>query len=126
MGAIYPGLSLGGGQLAPDASGRNTTGCFINGRQLHALDVMRLQAMGVMTLPGHWWLDGNGSYGMAGNPFPLGNLRLQAMATAPGGRWGGQANSWSTNMGSYGGTDGQGFIYVGETGPNGFSYCSGP
>jgi hypothetical protein len=81
--------------------------------------------MGVMTMPGNWWLDANGNYGMAGNPFPLGNLKLQAMAAAPGGRWGGQSTSWSTSGGSFGGTDGQGFSYVGMSGPGGFTYCSG-
>jgi hypothetical protein len=102
MGTILAGLSLGGGPLAPDASGQSGTSCFINGRELHALDIMALQAMGILTLPGHWWLDANGSYGMPGSAFPLGNIRLQAMAAASGGSWGGQVNSWGTNIGSYG------------------------
>jgi hypothetical protein len=41
MGFVMPGLSLGGA-LRADASGGNTR-VFINGRELHSLDVMRHQ-----------------------------------------------------------------------------------
>jgi len=112
-GFITPGLALGGGQLAHDASGNTGTRVFINGREIHATDVIGLQGMGVTVMQGNWWLNADGSYGFAGNPIPLGNLRLQA-ATAGGG--GGGAHTWSTRMGHYGGSDGQGFMYIGGPG----------
>jgi hypothetical protein len=40
LGQIYPGLALGG-PLRADAS-RGNTGVFINGRELHLNDVMRI------------------------------------------------------------------------------------
>jgi len=126
-GVIAAGLHLGGGQLAKDASGKTGTGCFINGRELHTMDIMNLRAIGVMTLQGYWWLDANGTYGLEGSSVPLGNLRLQSMAASGSGQWGygggvggrggsGGTSTWSTSMGHYGGTDGQGFQYVGGPG----------
>src|SRR6185503_7048646 len=41
QGQMHPGLALGG-PLRPDAS-RGTTRVFVNGRELHALDVRALQ-----------------------------------------------------------------------------------
>ncbi|KAH7009345.1 uncharacterized protein B0I36DRAFT_58683 [Microdochium trichocladiopsis] len=119
-GCLSPGLPLGGGQLAPDASGNTGTGVFINGRQIHSVDVAGLQRAGVVVMPGRWWVNADGSYGAEGNPVVLGRLNLHASADAGGGTGG--SHSWSTSMGHYGGSDGQGFSYVG--GP-GWSYYSG-
>lgn len=130
------GLALGGGQLAWDASGNTGTRVFINGREIHAMDVLALQGMGVLVMPGNWWLNADGSYGVEGSPISLGNLKLQALANISSsgfgggyGGWGGGAggasggsSSWSTSMGHYGGSDGQGFTYVG--GP-GWSWSNG-
>src|SRR5215510_996718 len=44
LGFIHPGLALGG-TLRADAS-HGDTGVFINGRQLHRLDVLGLQKLG--------------------------------------------------------------------------------
>ncbi|KAH7124316.1 hypothetical protein EDB81DRAFT_861027 [Dactylonectria macrodidyma] len=118
-GFLVAGLALGNGQLDQHASGNTGTDVFINGREIHAVDALSLQAMGVPVRPGRWWVNGDGSFGMEGSPIPLGNLRLQAMAN-PGA--GGGTQSWSTSMGHYGGSDGQGFTYVG--GP-GWSHSSG-
>ena len=117
-GFLSANLPLGGGQLASDASGHTGTGVFINGREIHTSAVVGLQRMGAVVMPGRWWLNADGSYGAEGSFVVLGNLRLQANAANNAGG----AHSWSTSMGHYGGSDGQGFSYVG--GP-GWSYSSG-
>ncbi|KAM5385489.1 hypothetical protein ACJZ2D_000688 [Fusarium nematophilum] len=121
-GFMVAGLALGNGELHPHASGNTGTGVFINGREIHAMDVVGLQAMGVWVRQGRWWLNADGSYGMEGSPVTLGNLRMQANARPGGGGGGGGAHTWSTSMGHYGGSDGQGFTYIG--GP-GWTYYSG-
>ncbi|KAH7006881.1 hypothetical protein EDB80DRAFT_777559 [Ilyonectria destructans] len=127
-GFLVAGLPLGNGELHPHASGNTGTGVFINGREIHTMDVVGLQAMGVWVRQGRWWLNADGSYGMEGSPIPLGNLRMQATARpGAGGGWGGGganggSHTWSTRMGHYGGSDGQGFSYIG--GP-GWTYYSG-
>jgi len=112
-GVLPGGPALGGGQLARNASGNTGTGVFINGREIHSMDVSALQGMGVTVLPGSWWVNADGTYGMEGSPFPLGNLRLQAMATKNSS---GGDHTWQTSMGHHGGSDGQGFWYVGGPG----------
>ncbi|KAH8204196.1 hypothetical protein TruAng_001616 [Truncatella angustata] len=119
-GFLSPGLPLGCGQLAENASGNTGTGVFINGRQIHSVDVVGLQSAGTVVMPGRWWVNGDGTYGAEGSPLILGRLNLRASASASGGAGG--SHSWSTSMGHYGGSDGQGFSYVG--GP-GWSYYSG-
>jgi len=85
------------------------TGVFINGRQIHALDALQFQAMGITCIPGRWWVNADGTYGMEGSMIPWGNLRMQAMASQ---RTNSGYGSWS-NGDSFGGSDGQGFSYVG-------------
>ncbi|KAH7231926.1 hypothetical protein B0J15DRAFT_530455 [Fusarium solani] len=61
-GFMVAGLGLGNGKLHPHASGNTGTGVWINGREIHAMDVAGLQAMGVWSLilgklnqaPGHF------------------------------------------------------------------------
>lgn len=76
-GFLAPGLALGGAQLPANASGGGhgmLTGVFINGRELHPLDVQGLSMMlGQAPWPGQWWVDGQGWFGMPGQP-PIGNL----------------------------------------------------
>jgi hypothetical protein len=50
IGFIRPGLDLGG-PMAADASGRGV-GVFVNGRALHPIDVMALQAITGPIMPG--------------------------------------------------------------------------
>jgi hypothetical protein len=61
-----------GGPLQPGASGGNT-GVFINGRELHYLDIALLQRVVPMIIHGRWWLDVYGNFGNEGGPM-LGNL----------------------------------------------------
>jgi len=92
---LPPGLVLGG-PLPADASGggRGTlTGVFVNGRELHPVDVMGLQQLIGQVLPGRWWVDAQGNYGLEGGP-PLGNLMVLARARQGRGGSGGP-QAWS-------------------------------
>jgi hypothetical protein len=72
-GQIHPGLNLGG-PLRADASHGNT-GVFINGRQLHPLDVAVLSRC-TPVIPGRYWVAANGVGGYEGGPaiFDLAQL----------------------------------------------------
>jgi hypothetical protein len=67
-----------GGPLQPGASSGNT-GVFINGRELHYLDIALLQRVVPMIIPGRWWLDVYGNFGIEGGPM-LGNLWTYAQS----------------------------------------------
>jgi hypothetical protein len=67
-GFIMPGLELGG-PLRADAS-NGTTGVFINGRQLHQIDVARLSQLGPV-YQGRYWMDAWGNMGIEGMPALL-------------------------------------------------------
>jgi hypothetical protein len=73
-GWILPGLDLGG-PLPADAS-RGNTGVFINGRELHLLDVAALMRF-MPVYRGRWWVDAQGNFGAEGGPV-LGNLWVLA------------------------------------------------
>ena len=72
-----------GGPLQPGASQGNT-GVFINGRELHYLDIALLQRVVPMIIPGRWWLDVYGNFGSEGGPM-LGNLWSFAQSQGIGG-----------------------------------------
>jgi hypothetical protein len=78
-GQILPGLSLGG-PLQADAS-RGDTGVFLNGRELHAMDVAVLQRC-VAVAPGRYWLAANGVGGYEHAPP---SFNLTALCAAPAG-----------------------------------------
>ena len=78
---LPPGLTLGG-PVPANASGGGQgmlTGVFINGRELHPLDVVGLQQLIGQVWPGRWWVDAQGNYGLENGPA-LGNLALLARA----------------------------------------------
>jgi hypothetical protein len=88
------GLELGG-PVPAGASGGGTgklTGVFVNGRELHPIDVAGLQELLGGVLPGRWWVDASGNYGPEGGP-PAGNLLAIAQARQRAGQGGGRA--WS-------------------------------
>jgi hypothetical protein len=87
------GLDLGGA-LPANASGGGKgtlTGVFVNGRELHPVDVAGLQELVGGAIPGRWWIDANGDYGVEGGPV-LGNLVALARARRSSGQGG---RAWS-------------------------------
>lgn len=66
---LGPGLPLGG-PMPANASGGGQgrlTSVFVNGRELHPLDVQGLSRYGPV-LPGRYWWDGAGNVGREGGP----------------------------------------------------------
>jgi hypothetical protein len=72
-----------GGPLQPGASLGNT-GVFVNGRELHYLELALLNRVVPMIIPGYWWLDVYGNFGSAGGPM-LGNLWTLAQSQGASG-----------------------------------------
>jgi len=109
LGFIAPGLELGG-DLQADASGGGT-GIFVNGRELHAYDVLALQQITGPIMPGRYFIIAEGLAGPEGGPV-LWNLRAMAAQAAGGG-----SNTWQSRI-----TGASGFSH-GNTGavflPNG-------
>jgi hypothetical protein len=107
LGFIQAGLDLGG-PLQADAS-CGDTGVFINGRQLHQLDVIGLQQLGPV-VPGRYWVDALGNVGFEGGMM-IGNLWLMARQRTSSGSQGG--GPWAVHSG--GGVvmgDGQGGVFA--------------
>ncbi|MCZ6818109.1 MAG: DUF4412 domain-containing protein [Calditrichaeota bacterium] len=73
-GRMQPGHDLGG-PLPPDAS-RSHTGVFINGRQIHILELQALSQMFGWVRPGRYWLNAQGIGGHEGGPAQF-NLMQQ-------------------------------------------------
>jgi hypothetical protein len=106
LGFTQPHMELGGA-LRADASNGNT-GVFINGRELHQLDVAALRQLTPYVIPGRYWVDARGIGGYEGGP-PI--FDLQALARAAGGAQGGAWSYTSPYGGGSVGGDGQGFNY---------------
>jgi hypothetical protein len=81
MGQIMPALNLGG-PLRSHASGGNT-GVFINGRELHPLEVQYLLSVYGQAIPGRYWLNAQGIGGFEGGP-PMFNLNTSAYGSGSG------------------------------------------
>jgi hypothetical protein len=90
-GQILPGLRLGG-PLRRDAS-RARTGVFVNGRELHPLDIAALQRC-VPVYPGRYWVLANGIGGIEGGP-----PRFNLAALCGGGTSGGASSTRCENYG---------------------------
>jgi len=87
LGFLPAGLQLGG-PLPANASGGGKgrlTGVFVNGRELHPIDVQVLTNLYGQVLPGRWWVDGQGNAGQEGGP-PLLNLVVVARQRAAAGK----------------------------------------
>lgn len=116
-GFLPAGLELAG-PLPADASNGNT-GVFVNGRQLHSIDVMNLNQIlilgGAQCLPGRWTIDAYGNLGPEGG-IPLVNLVQLAMAGANQGTGGGGGdNFWSSRYSFGNESGGSGYVKL----PNG-------
>jgi hypothetical protein len=77
-GIVLAGLHLGGPLRADASSG--DTGVFINGRELHRVDVARLMQV-VPVFRGRYWMDAQGNFGYEGQPAS-GNIVVAAAAAA--------------------------------------------
>lgn len=78
LGFLPAGLGLGG-PLPPNASGGGdgrVTGVFVNGRELHPVDVQVLMRLYGQVIPGRWWVDGQGNAGQEGGPALLNLVAL--------------------------------------------------
>jgi hypothetical protein len=71
---VMPGLNLGGPLQANASNG--DTGVFVNGRELHRIDVMRLQQIGVPVQQGRFLMDSYGNVAYENGAY-IGNI-LQA------------------------------------------------
>ncbi|QRN95726.1 hypothetical protein JRI60_42865 [Archangium violaceum] len=80
-GQIAPGLKLGG-PLPFDASGGRTD-FIINGRAIHPSEHQALIAMYGQAIPGRYWLDGAGNFGVEGGPALL---NIHALGAGRGGQ----------------------------------------
>jgi transposase len=109
-------IAVGCAQTLPTA-----TPAFVNGRELHPLDVQRLRALAGTVIPGRWWVDAQGYFGLEGWP-PLGNLFLIAQA-----RWAGAGGGSGevVNQSGWLVSDGSGFIGFQGTIGSGVSASSG-
>jgi hypothetical protein len=111
IGIIAAGLHIGG-ELKANASA-GTTNVFINGRELHTLDVQGLQNF-MMVVPGRYWMDAYGNFGYENYPA-LGNLYQLYKSRFSHGQSSKQSsyyknNPWSGESTSFG-SDGEGFMY---------------
>ena len=106
IGLLLPGMNLGG-ELQVNASNGNTS-VFINGRELHLMDVLGLQQLIGPVLPGRYWLDGYGNAGYEGGPALVNLWQLAQNSQASQGSQGGSTfyrNSYTgIGAGSSGGT----------------------
>lgn len=121
IGFTYPGLPIGG-PLPADISGGGT-GVFINGRELHQMDVLGLQQLVGAIMPGRYFLDAQGNAGYEGGP-PIANLRmLAAQAQGMYQQGSGVGENYGGGAGAYGNLNtGIGIITDGEGGAAVFSH----
>jgi hypothetical protein len=83
LGFRRAGLRVGGPLRANASNGH--TGVFVNGRELHRLDVLALAHLG-RVWPGRYWLDAAGNFGREGGR-KLGNLAGLAQQRSGAGAW---------------------------------------
>ena len=103
LGFSSPGLALGG-PLQADASGGGT-GVFVNGRELHPIDLGALQSLTGLILPGRYFITAQGLAGYEGGPVQWdlrgAMARAQNAASNP-------TNTWQSSVtGASGFSDGE-------------------
>lgn len=105
-GITVPGVALGG-PLRADASGGSDrgelTGVFINGREIHPLDLQALCRL-IPVGPGRYWVDAWGNAGYEGMPA---SVNLWQLAQSQGGGPG----YHHAGPGGYTGSDGETFYF---------------
>jgi hypothetical protein len=101
---LGPGLALGG-RLPAEASGGGSgrlTGVFVNGRELHPIDVQGLRQVLGQVQPGRWWWDAAGNVGREGGPMAFNfywQLQQQQRPTPGRSTYKAKANGESTFVG---------------------------
>jgi hypothetical protein len=114
IGFVLPNLAFGG-ELRADAS-HGDTGVFINGRELHRLDVLALSQF-VPVYQGRYWADASGWCGFEGDPTPRLNLaalvqQRLSVRNGGGGDGDGGYNRAITGGGGIGGDGNGNFYYI--------------
>lgn len=97
LGQIHPGLRLGGSLQANASHG--DTGVFVNGRELHRLDVAALHRC-TPVFQGRYWVAANGIGGYEGGPATFNLAVLCANAAGGGGRAGGGSSTQCEDYGN--------------------------
>jgi hypothetical protein len=97
QGFTIAGLPLGG-TLPADIS-KGGTKVFINGRELHPMDVQGLARLVGPVIPGRYWLDAQGYAGLEGGPA-VANLRVLAQSLYRQGN--GVGENYGGGAGAYG------------------------
>ncbi|MEL6713664.1 MAG: hypothetical protein AAFP86_07815 [Planctomycetota bacterium] len=116
-GFLLPGLPFGA--PSEDAAGGDSP-VVVNGRRLPMQEVLSWQWMlGTQVMPGRYWLDHQGNYGVEGFPMPAGNLMV-LLARGGGGR--GRDNFWTSRVGAgnHDPVTGAGYVSVPGHGPIGY------
>jgi hypothetical protein len=123
-GSLCRAFRLVARYLRTNSSGGNTN-VFINGRELHYLDVLGLQRLGPV-LPGRYWVDTYWNCGYEGGPalFNLAQLMRSRSGSSQGGAWSYTTKQFTNNT-TVGG-DGAGFMYVSGKDHHGDSYSYFP
>jgi len=117
QGFTIAGLPLGGAM--PVDISKGNTGVFINGRELHQVDLEGLKRLVGPVMPGRYWLDAQGYAGREGGPA-IANLRLLAQSLYRQGN--GVGETYGGGAGAYGNLNtGIGIITDGEGGAAVFS-----
>jgi hypothetical protein len=94
LGFTVAGLDMWG-PLRSDASNGNT-GIFINGREIHYLDLVAIQQIaGGYVHPARYWLDAYGNYGYEGWPA-MGNLMVATGNSGGGSGGSGRGSALTT------------------------------
>lgn len=118
-GQLRAGLRLGG-ELRADASGRGTA-VYLNGREIHPLEVQYLRGLFGQVLPGRYWMGADGIGGYEGGPpvFNVAAAAQQAQRSNQGGLYSGYSR-----RGLFGstGSDGECSYYMA---PDGSSVMTG-
>jgi hypothetical protein len=112
------------GPMKSDVS-KGTTGVFINGRELPALEYAVWSYMvGSWIQPGKYWLDHQGNAGYEGNPMAVINLYVAAKQNGYRGQGGSGDNFWTSRF-SAGNSDSggqRGYVSVPGYGPVGYGF----
>lgn len=119
-GVIAPGHAFG--PIARNAS-HGYSGVVVNGRELTSGEVSTLAQVLGTVIPGFYWLDASGNYGIEGNSMALGNL----YAYGGGGNTNtsGGDNFWSSGNysgGNYNANNTEGYVSVPGYGPVSYGF----